>query len=495
MKIDNNSRYGVEVWQDTTLVTLVKPFSSVIFVNGDNYKLVVNKQVVSSNTQPFEYVTFLTNFSSSSFQEFSTQFNGQTNVSITNSTLNTNITNSVINTAIQGEVNVNVSNSTLNTTVEGTVNVNIENTSINVAGNVGITGNVNVVFQPGQTVNIGNTPSVSIESGTVTANISNAEIKTDIVTAKLGTNNLVNIGQFDIEYGPTQTTLGLTIPFEPGLYDSFLFSVVGTKHLPNSDTGGEDTFVLPIVSLTVNGTEYRGVPCQNSMTLSPARFAVNDNSKGIYQGSFATEEPIDTVYLTVTVQSNWWNAMGGWATASVTMNAWNSNSFKNRDLVVKTLTTGSNLLYSTGQGALDIMNGDLIGVNAVVLNDSANAISEGILFPKSTAPVKSTAIADYDTLRILDGKMYMTSDIMYEREFTAVSGVDLNALNVNRTLYCVSPTNRPSTASAATAFVRHYQRDSGYKIQWYETSINTFEIWVRRCNAGTWEAWKKITMA
>lgn len=473
VKIENQSPYAVEVYTNQQQLDRITPYSYRVVPNGD-YTIKVNKTIKSDNVQPYNFISYKMETGTTTPSTGSTTFTGTANVAG-----DMNITGGQIDAYVQGDVKL-APDTTVNASIQGDVNL-APGTSVNIANaEIPITG------------------SVSIASGTVEANISNAEIKTDIVTAKLGTNNLVNIGTFPIEYSPTQTSLQIPVNFEPGLYDNFLFAVVGTKELPDG-TGNTQTYILPIVSLTVNGTEFKGVPTQNVITLTPGRFAVGDNSKAAYNGTFPKEEPIDTVYITVQVQNNWWNAQGGWATVQLTMNAWNSNSFKNKSLEAdrfKSLTTDTSALYQNGGGGIELFNTDIIGVNSLVLNDSANASTEGIMFPKTGAAVKSTNSADYDTLRVLDGKIYITSDVVYERELATVSGLDLNTITVNKQTYVISAVNKPATASSPSGFVRHYQRSGGYAMQWYEPmgAGLAFELWVRRMNAGTWEAWKKITM-
>jgi hypothetical protein len=482
MKVQNTSKYALDVYEENEHVDRVEPYSFSVLPNK-NYILKLNKTVVSENVQQVELVTVKS--VGDEVQTGSTTFTG---------TMNTNITNSEINANIIGDVNAVITNSELNVNLTNSeIQANITNPNINVSGNVNVSNtvqtnitNANIPVSGNVNATITNasipiTGNVGISSGTVNATIQNAQLNSNIVNARLGTNNFIYVGTFNdtIPSGTNQKQTTMTFP-EAGLYDSFIFKVTHPKSGISSFTIGSQN------------ASFKGIPTQNPITLSSLRFPLSDTTQAATTGTLPTEEPIDKIISVLTVGGT----SNGTYTFTIDVYAYNSNSFKNKTMEADRYNQlGSFYVFTDGKGGLVLNNSDIIGINALVLSDAANSVSEGILFPKSTAPVQSTNLSDYDTLRVVDGKVYLSTDIFYERELTALSNVDLNTLSVNTTFYAISPTNRPSTASAGTGFVKHYQRSSGYAIQWYETSVNTFEIWVRRQNAGTWETWKKITMA
>ena len=56
-----------------------------------------------------------------------------------------------------------------------------------------------------------------------------------------------------------------------------------------------------------------------------------------------------------------------------------------------------------GKAGVNMSNSDIANVNAIIFNDYADAVDEGIAFPKSTASWGSTTLSDYDIFKIKNG--------------------------------------------------------------------------------------------
>lgn len=65
---------------------------------------------------------------------------------------------------------------------------------------------------------------------------------------------------------------------------------------------------------------------------------------------------------------------------------------------------GSN--FASGYYGIHMKNNDIRGINALVFQDTADAINEGILFPRQLVN-DSNDITDYDTFRMINGKIYI----------------------------------------------------------------------------------------
>lgn len=68
--------------------------------------------------------------------------------------------------------------------------------------------------------------------------------------------------------------------------------------------------------------------------------------------------------------------------------------------------TANNKWFHNGLSVIDLNNSDIVGANAILMNDEADAQNEGILFLKQGATVGSTTTTDYETLRGYRGHLY-----------------------------------------------------------------------------------------
>lgn len=86
------------------------------------------------------------------------------------------------------------------------------------------------------------------------------------------------------------------------------------------------------------------------------------------------------------------------------------------------LTFAGNLYADTseGGGAINLNNGDITKANAIFFNDSSNALLEGIHFAKSGITAGSVNPSDYDTFKIVDGKVTLQGEIINEPMNVAV---------------------------------------------------------------------------
>lgn len=84
--------------------------------------------------------------------------------------------------------------------------------------------------------------------------------------------------------------------------------------------------------------------------------------------------------------------------------------------------------YATGtsnDAPIDFANSDAIGINALYFNDVADNDGEGLRFPKTGAMVDKTkpfVPSEWNTLRIMDDKVYLDSTLMYTRPKVIWSG-------------------------------------------------------------------------
>ena len=65
--------------------------------------------------------------------------------------------------------------------------------------------------------------------------------------------------------------------------------------------------------------------------------------------------------------------------------------------------------YVGAGGGLDCKNSDIINVNSIFMNDAAASDTEAFQWAKSTTPMGSVDPADYDSLRVYNGKLYLNS--------------------------------------------------------------------------------------
>lgn len=88
--------------------------------------------------------------------------------------------------------------------------------------------------------------------------------------------------------------------------------------------------------------------------------------------------------------------------------------------------------YASGEegaagGAIDLANGDMVGLNGLYFNDIANNNGEGLLFLKSGRQTGSGNVNDYDNLRVLDGKILLNGNTIVAPEHVLWQGVSLVA--------------------------------------------------------------------
>lgn len=63
-------------------------------------------------------------------------------------------------------------------------------------------------------------------------------------------------------------------------------------------------------------------------------------------------------------------------------------------------------------GGLDLKNSDLLNFNSMFAADPATSDTEGMNWAKSTTPTGSIDPAEYDTLRVYNGKLYLNSKVV-----------------------------------------------------------------------------------
>lgn len=69
----------------------------------------------------------------------------------------------------------------------------------------------------------------------------------------------------------------------------------------------------------------------------------------------------------------------------------------------------SNTSVTTG-GGVDMKNSDIIGCNSIYWADPCTSDTEALQFARSTTPVGSVVPAEYDSLRVYDGVLYLNGD-------------------------------------------------------------------------------------
>jgi hypothetical protein len=68
--------------------------------------------------------------------------------------------------------------------------------------------------------------------------------------------------------------------------------------------------------------------------------------------------------------------------------------------------------YASVGGGFDAKNSDLLGINNMFTNDAATSDTEGFQWARTNTPLGSVDPTQYDTLRVLDGKLYLNSKVI-----------------------------------------------------------------------------------
>lgn len=190
VKIENRSRFALDVFNGVEQVDRINPYSFIILKN-DVYNVKVNKTIEADQTEKNDFIAFKSLNQSVEESLGSTTFTGITTVN--------------------GDMNI--TNAVVPITAPNGIDVNIQNATVPISG------------------------SVDIKSGTINANIENAKIGTEILNAKLATNNLVPIVDTDfVIYNspPTQPSyLQPRFKFEMGVYDTFIVKVEAKRDKTN----------------------------------------------------------------------------------------------------------------------------------------------------------------------------------------------------------------------------------------------------------------------
>lgn len=63
--------------------------------------------------------------------------------------------------------------------------------------------------------------------------------------------------------------------------------------------------------------------------------------------------------------------------------------------------------WVSGGAGLDLKNSDVINLNSLFMNDTSTGDAEGIQWVRTNTPAGSFNTADYDSFRILDGRVYL----------------------------------------------------------------------------------------
>lgn len=70
--------------------------------------------------------------------------------------------------------------------------------------------------------------------------------------------------------------------------------------------------------------------------------------------------------------------------------------------------------YWASGGAMDLQNSDILGVNNIIMSDTATGDGEAIQWVKSTTPAGSVSASDYDSFRIYNGIGYLNSKAIFQ---------------------------------------------------------------------------------
>jgi (2Fe-2S) ferredoxin len=148
-----------------------------------------------------------------------------------------------------------------------------------------------------------------------------------------------------------------------------------------------------------------------------------------------------------------------------------------------------------GGYAAHFNNGDLIGINNLVMNDSADG--EGIFWLKSGKSPNSINVADYDKQHVLDGVSYLngvailkTGDYGIGSNSVEFSNSDLNTITKTGFYSGYSMVNAPSGGGGGTVIHIEY-RVTGYCVQYFH-SVTGDMFYKRYKNNGTWSAWSEM---
>lgn len=330
IRFENQSKYTVDIYNGTQLEDRVQPFSYTYLTNGD-YTVKVNKDIASDNTQTSQYIGYKA-VTGQTTDSTGMSFNGTMNVEG-----NMNVTNSSFDVVVTAPVEANISNSEL--TVNGSVNAQI------VGGNVGITGPV----------------QAQITSGSVNATIENAKIDTNLLNAKIGTNDLILIGTNTVQIQNSDSPKTVTLPVSAS--DDSIFNKIivhiksyyqGLYYTPDSQQtiasyaldfstanpqvtvkGIKPTETLSLLSYTnqyINGTSGLGAP---------------DNAKLFYAEYSASDDvPVDAFSLDVTTGAKTGSDPNFGTFFEITVFGYKSSTPSKLNAIAKTYTSNATSYYT-----------------------------------------------------------------------------------------------------------------------------------------------------
>lgn len=174
IRINNNTQYGVQVLQGTSVVDYILPNSHLVMPMANDYTVALDTTLETQNVPANPNVTYSILSGVQTYSNGSTNFTGTTQVNITNSTIDigevqgtvdANITNSQLSVQVENET-LDVSGSSVQIT-GGTIEANITNATIPVSGSVEIVGTPEVNLSSDAAVNIANTPTVNIGNSSI----------------------------------------------------------------------------------------------------------------------------------------------------------------------------------------------------------------------------------------------------------------------------------------------------------------------------------------
>jgi len=162
-----------------------------------------------------------------------------------------------------------------------------------------------------------------------------------------------------------------------------------------------------------------------------------------------------------------------------------SNVLSNLQLTVGSIEVAADQWYSKG-GGLNLNNSDVMGANGIFFRDTNDSSGEGLLFPKSGAPVNSVNVADYDQLFVLNGTGFIND------EKIATSG----NVFIDNGYVVISPKGDNEPTSVSVKFGRKFPKAPSVVVTpsttvpgktvtgWAATDVTTdgFTLWVTRTN-------------
>jgi hypothetical protein len=327
LKVENRSKYAVDVYNGTVLKDRIPPSSFLYIPNGE-YKLSVNKEIVSKNEEPFSYVSVQRIDGQVKNEMGSTNFSGSMEING-----DVNISNSEISVVVQNDLNANITNSELN--VSGTVE--ISNAELNVTGNVMIENEtLNAVILNSE-LNVKG--SVEISNDTINANIQNAEIKTDVINNSLSINPVIVLYEQEEIVVPTQNIISFNLKNSnfistKGIFDSFSIEI---------ETIGKDingnSFYYDFVNIVsdMEGAFFGDVPTQQTITFGEVRKITLQNGITKYRiiASIPKEEVLDDIRMEMFLNPILLSGSGGGNTASIKLKVYAFNSEQTKTEISK----------------------------------------------------------------------------------------------------------------------------------------------------------------